>query len=490
MKKYYSLILILLSLLFLLNIEIKGKADGGEEILYKYGTNTPITYYGTANPVTIPTTRHNTKQELRGVWVATIWNLDMPVHTSQTQYKAEFNKILDTLEDYNMNAIFFQVRPNNDAMYESQLNPWSRFLTGTEGVNPGWDPLPWMIEESHKRGIEFHAWFNPFRVFVAGLSTNNYASVHPEYVIYPGAAGNEILNPGEPAVRQHIIDTVMEVANKYDIDGVHFDDYFYPYGGLTYDKDAFQYNKYNPLELSVADWRRENVNDVVRRVKEGLTQVNKDNYKSIQFGISPFGVWAHKSSNSLGSNTANGVQSYFDLFADSLRWIKEEWIDYIIPQVYWEFTEPNAQYADVVKWWVDQVKGTNVNLYIGNSIYRYEENGWNSGPWTDPYEIDHQLLYNSKFSEITGSVYFRYKYLVDETNSNLVNARNRIKQSFYQFDVLTPTVKNVDSVEPNPPQNLTLNKNALTWNIVQMLMHITFIIIVKSLLSYKILKKY
>ncbi|QVK17308.1 family 10 glycosylhydrolase [Mycoplasmatota bacterium] len=441
-------------------------ASTNEDILYKYGTQEPVTYYNTTNPVYLPKGTSYSKQEFRGVWVTTIWNLDVPKHTSEEQYKTMFTKILNTLDAYNMNVLVYQVRPKNDAMYESELNPWSRYMTGIEGVSPGWDPLPWMIQEAHKRGIEFHAWFNPYRVFVEGLSPDNFAAKHPEYVLRH-STGNEIFNPGIPDVQQFIIDTVMEVANKYDIDGVHFDDYFYPYGGLNPRYDANEYQQHNNLNLSLEDWRRENVNTVIRGVKNGLTQINNEQNKAIKFGISPFGIWANKSSHPLGSNTKGGVESYSELFADSYKWVKEEWIDYIVPQSYFEFTTSSAPYADVIDWWADLVDGTDVNLYTGQSIYRYKENGWNTGPWADPKELSNHLLYDSKHEEITGSVYFRYQYLKYTSPFNLTYGQSMLRNYFFKYEVLPPAYKNVDTTLPDAPEQLMIQKvnngNKLTW---------------------------
>lgn len=463
MRKLLSLVSSLLVLVLLFSISTLASSGEDEYILMDYPTNNPITYHGTNDPVYLPSNFTPNKQEFRAAWVTTIWNLDVPQYASnhEAQFKAYHLQLFDNLEAYNFNAVIYQIRPKNDAFYQSNLNPWSRFLTGTEGVNPGWDPLEWLIDEAHRRGLEFHAWFNPYRVFLDSVAANNIVKLHPEYVIKLGN-GNDILNPGLPQVQQFIVDTVVEVAENYDIDAVHFDDYFYPYGGLNSRLDRQEYRKYNPNKLSLDDWRRENVNIVIRDVKQALTMVNQQQGKSIQFGVSPFGVWRTYLSTPEGSRTPATVESYSELYADSKRWIEEEWVDYIMPQLYYEFDYYYAPYADILDWWANVVDGTDVNLYIGQGIYRYVDPG-DSGVWEDPNEIPNQLLYNSKYDTVKGSAYFRYNFLLGG-NANAVYAQNELKTRFYNKEVLPPAVKNLDAIVPHAPQNLNLSGNTLTWN--------------------------
>ncbi len=414
--------------------------------------NEQITYFGTDIPVVIPEETTHLKQEFRAVWVATVHNIDVPLFESKKQFQAYFLEILDTVESYNMNAIIFQIRPKCDAFYPLKLNPWSRWLSGKEGKDPGWDPLKWMIDETHKRHIEFHAWFNPYMIYHDELDVKNYGYQHPEYVLTPDVMGFRFLNPGEPKVQEFIIDTIMEVAENYDIDAVHFDDYFYPYGGLDNKKDQETYLKYNPDKLSQDDWRRANVDKIIFGVKKKLTEINKKENRVIQFGISPFGIWANKSTNPLGSNTGSTVQIYYEMFSDVRKWVKKEWIDYVVPQVYWQLSFPPAPYADVVDWWVDQVKNTKVNLYIGQGIFQVNK------PWKAKYEICDQLLYNSKISEIKGVVQFNYSSL--KTSNDIVQyTHERIRNYFYKYRVLPPVIKNIEYTKPNPPKNLKITKN-------------------------------
>ncbi len=466
MKRKLSFFSLIFIALIMINLKTKAVTD--EEVLYKYNTNIMVTLRENGKPVYLPKEMNYRKQEFRAAWVTTIWNLDIPQHTSEEQYKQEINNILGLLESYNMNALIFQVRPKNDAFYPSELNPWSRFLTGSEGTDPGWDPLAYIVEESHKRGMEFHAWFNPYRVFLSDLDDNNFVKKHPDYVLGLGEP-DEILNPGIPEVQQFIIDTVKEVAENYDIDGVHFDDYFYPYTPVSQwgNKDKDEYQKYNPNGLSLDNWRRENVNKVIKGVKDALTEINARKERIIQFGISPFPVWLNKSSHPEGSYTSN-MQSYTDLYADSKKWVEENWIDYVVPQTYNDFENTGSPYADTLNWWVNLVKGTNVNLYTGNAIYRYVEKGYNSPPWVNPKEIGNQILYNSKFPEVQGEVYFRLGFLKTHVDANLTYAQNALKNNFYKYQLLPPAVKNISVELVEAPENLSISPGdagyQLTWD--------------------------
>ena len=374
---------------------------------------TQIFHYNTSNPVMIPSTYTEQESEFRGVWVATVFSLNMPLHTSETQYKAAYMDLINQVKANKMNAILFQVRPQNDAFHDSEYAPFSRWLTGTEGVDPGWDVMGWMIETAHANGIEFHAWMNPYRVansssakqtMLNTLHPENFARQNPELVIAGNVSNNiypYILNPGEPEVKTFIRNVVKEVIELYDVDGIHFDDYFYPYSGLNSDLDT--YNTYKLPDQSLADWRRENVNDVIRGVKEDIDDYNETFDKDVRFGVSPFGIWR---SGGEGSNTStSALQSYSAQFADSKRWVEEEWVHYITPQVYWRFNHNLAPYADVVDWWASITRGTNVDLLIGHAIYNAHLNNWPND------EITTQIKYNQKHPEIKGSIMYSASYL-------------------------------------------------------------------------------
>ena len=372
-----------------------------------------IRHFGTQDPVMIPVDYEEKDYELRGVWIATVFQLNMPLHQNEAQYKAAFSEVIDRVVDANMNAVFFQVRPMNDAFYDSELAPFSRYLTGSEGTDPGWDVMEYLVEYSHSRGIEFHAWLNPYRVgnsslsksaFLNTLHPDNFARQNPDLVI----AGHEanglhpyILNPGEPAVRTYIRAVIDELVTLYDVDGVHFDDYFYPYSGLN--SDTHTYNTYAEDGQSIADFRRESVNAVVRGIKEDIDAYNDENETTVRFGISPFGIW--KSGPPDGSNTSTGtMQSYVSQFADSKRWVEEEWVHYIAPQIYWNFAHNLAPYADIADWWASVARGTDVDVLIGHAIYGTIDS------WLVD-EISTQLLYNQKHPEIKGSIFYSAAFL-------------------------------------------------------------------------------
>lgn len=401
MKKIISIILILIAL-FTLGIGIKTIADGPLQDLTVNGS--AIYHYGTTDRVQTPQNYVERTSEFRGVWVATVYNLNMPLHSNETQYKAAYDSLLDEVEASHMNAVLFQVRPRNDAFYDSAYAPFSRYLTGSEGTDPGWDVMGYLVSEAHARGIEFHAWMNPYRVTtsagetLSSLHVDNFARQNPDLVI-PDNDGKLILNPGEPAVVQYIENVVSEIMDLYDVDGIHFDDYFYPYAGLS--SDSTTYNTYKEVGETLADFRRENVNDAISGVKEQVDAHNLAEGTDVRFGVSPFGIW--QSGGELGSNTSTStMQSYSAQYADTKKWVEEGWVHYINPQVYWNFGQSVAPYADVVDWWVETVRGTGVDLLIGHGIYKTEYST------TEFYE---QMKYNQKYPEIKGSVLYSAIFL-------------------------------------------------------------------------------
>ncbi|OKP90127.1 family 10 glycosylhydrolase [Paenibacillus sp. P32E] len=351
-----------------------------------------------------------TSKEMKGAWISTVFNLDWPSTSSagnETKQKKEFDTLLDKLQSAGFNAVFVQVRPSGDSLYPSVLVPWSKVLTGTQGKNPGYDPLEYMVSATHNRGMQFHAWFNPFRATTdastSGLASNHVAKAHPEWVV---SAENKLyINPGIPEARQHIIDTVMEVVKGYDIDGVHLDDYFYPSGVSFADDEAFK--AYNPKAISSkGDWRRDNINDFISRLGQAIHGVKSN----VSFGVSPFGVWRNKKADSTGSDTTAGVSAYDDMYADTRTWIRSGWIDYIAPQIYWSLSFSAARYDKLVDWWVNEVKGTGVKLYIGQATYKVGTD--KSAEWQSGEQIINQLKYNEKYDEVAGSIMFRANDIV------------------------------------------------------------------------------
>lgn len=350
-------------------------------------------------------------EEMRGAWISTV-NGDWPssgARNNITKQKQEYTQQLDALKDMGINAVFVQVRANADAIYPSGLVPWNTVLTGTQGKDPGYDPLSFMIEEAHQRGMEFHAWFNPFRATnsasTSGLAANHVSKLHPDWIV--NVSGKLYINPGIPQARQHIIDTIMEVVNQYDIDGVHLDDYFYPSNATFNDDAAFKtYNTLNTKDR--AEWRRDNINQFVKQLGESVHRVKPN----VQYGISPFGVWRNKADDPTGSDTRAGVPAYDSMHADVRTWIKQGWIDYVAPQVYWSMTLSAARYDKVVDWWVNEVANTNVKLYIGHAPYKLgtSEIGWNTSQ-----EIIDQLIYNEKYDLVKGDIFFSSQHLTKNT---------------------------------------------------------------------------
>lgn len=347
---------------------------------------------------------------MKGAWISTVFNLDWPSTSSANnadKQKKEFNTMLDKLQATGYNAVFVQVRPSGDSLYPSVLVPWSKVLTGTQGKNPGYDPLEYMVSSTHERGMEFHAWFNPFRATTdastSSLASNHVAKAHPEWIV---KAENKLyINPGIPEARQHIIDTVMEVVKGYDIDGVHLDDYFYPSGSFA---DDTAFNTYNAKAISSKeDWRRDNINEFIRQLGQEIHSAKSD----VSYGVSPFGVWRNKKADSTGSDTTAGVSAYDNMYADTRTWIKNGWIDYIAPQIYWSLSFSAARYDKLVDWWVNEVKGTGVKLYIGQAAYKVGASD-QKAEWQSGEQIINQLKYNEQYDEVAGSIMFRANDIV------------------------------------------------------------------------------
>lgn len=367
------------------------------------------------------------------LWVATVLNLDYPSKptSDSVTLKAEALSIIEEAHAMGINAIVLQVRPSADAFYKSSIYPWSKYLTGKQGLAPsdGFDPLEFWINESHKRGIAVHAWINPYRITrktstepahdFASLSTNHPAKLNPSWVV-SHTDGNLYFNPGIPEVIDHISESVLEIVKNYDVDGIHFDDYFYP--STTFD-DAAAYAKYGKAFASIADWRRYNVDTLVERVYKAI----KNEDASVAFGISPFGIWANAKKNPLGSAT-NGFESYYSQYADTKKWVENNMIDYIAPQIYWHIGYDIADYSVLVKWWSDVVKNSDVKLYIGHAAYRtYNTDA--SSPWYGISELDRQLRLNRSYDTIKGSIFFRYSFFKNKTE-----LKSLVKNSFERPD--------------------------------------------------------
>ncbi|MDG0793670.1 family 10 glycosylhydrolase [Cohnella ginsengisoli] len=353
-----------------------------------------------------------TNESLRGAWISTVYNLDWPsaaASGNENKQKQQFSAMLDQFQRMGLNAVFLQVRPASDALYRSSLVPWSKVLTGTQGRDPGYDPLAYLVEETHRRGMQFHAWFNPFRANTdtktASLAGNHVAVQHPEWIVTTGTTS--YINPGIPEARQHIIDTIMEVVNGYDIDGVHLDDYFYPSSGVFSDDATFALHNPSGILLKT-DWRRDNINAFVRDLGISIHAAKP----SVSFGISPFGVWRNVADDPTGSDTKAGVTAYDNMYADVRTWIRQGWIDYVAPQIYWSMSNAAARYDKLVDWWSSEVAGTSVKLYIGHATYKL---GTAEAGWQSAGEIVNQLKYNAARPMVQGDVYYSASSLLKNT---------------------------------------------------------------------------
>ena len=295
--------------------------------------------------------------EFRGAWVATVYNLDWPSKPglpAETQ-KAQLRALLDRAAELKLNAILLQVRPASDALYSSEKEPWSQFLTGQQGESPGYDPLRFAIEEAHARGIELHAWINPFRAVTnvkTPLAANHVAKLHPSWTC---RVANQLwLDPGEPAARAYVLGVIEDIVRRYDIDGIHIDDYFYPYPlkphVVSFPDDA-TWERYGVKSgLSRADWRRENINDFVRSMYRTVKAIKP----SIRVGISPFGIWRPRVPPTIQAE----LDAYNELFADSRKWLAEGWCDYLAPQLYWGIQPAKQSFPVLLEWWRAQSRGT------------------------------------------------------------------------------------------------------------------------------------
>jgi uncharacterized lipoprotein YddW (UPF0748 family) len=373
-------------------------------------------------------------QQFRGVWIATVGNMDWPSRPglSVTVQQQEFVHLLDAVQQMNMNAVIVQIKPVADAFYPSRYGPWSAYLTGTQGKDPGYDPLAFMLAEAHKRNLEFHGWFNPYRLSMHddfnALAPDHPARQHPDWVV--SYSGKLYYNPGIPATREFIVDSVLEAVDGYDIAAVHMDDYFYPYpvAGQDFPDDA-TYQQYNAGRFaSKADWRRDNVNQLVHELSVKIKQVRA----RVKFGISPFGVWRNKATDPTGSDTWASIQNYDDLSADTRTWIRNNWLDYIAPQIYWNIGYPAAAYDKLVDWWSQEVADHNVHLYIGEAAYKIGI----SSPvvWTDPEEMPRHLQLDQGYPQVKGNIFFSLKDL----QRNPLGFKDRLINDLYKQKAVVP----------------------------------------------------
>ena len=350
----------------------------------------------------------------RGAWIATVANIDWPSVEAvgdKEKQQAEMVWILDSLASLGINAVIFQVRPTADALYYSKYEPTSHWLMGTQGDSLTWDPLVWTIEEAHKRNMEVHVWLNPYRVNLAKTDTSEICAdhiwrQHPEW--FWCYAKQLYFDPGLPITREWICTIVQDIVSRYDIQAIHMDDYFYPYPqGKQPLPDTKTFEHFPRGFTDIRDWRRDNVNMAI----QAISQTIKECKPEVEFGISPFGVWRNADVDSTGSATKAGITNYDDLYADIRLWIREGWIDYVLPQLYWEIGKKVADYEVLAHWWANEVKGTKCKLYIGMAPYRLEGASAKT-PWGQGNEIGRQMKLNRTIPEISGECFYSTRPLL------------------------------------------------------------------------------
>ena len=404
------------------------------------------------------------KREFRAVWIATVDNLDWPSKKGLpvADQQREITDMFDMHQKMGLNAVVVQVRSAADAFYAKGSEPWSEWLTGRQGLapEPFYDPVEFMIEQAHQRGLEFHAWFNLDRATfskTASIAPTNIVYRKPEWILSYG--GRKLFNLGIPAVRSYIAAIVANVVREYDIDGIHFDDYFYPYaeaGQTLRDDNTYQAN-YNGM--TKGDWRRDNVNKLIVELRDSI----RANKPWIKFGISPFGIWKNQSNDPEGSAT-NGGQAYYDIYADTRKWVREGLIDYIVPQVYFSSEFGRAPYKTLVDWWTRTCNTGNCHLYIGHGAYRVGRGSERDPGWWHATEFPDQMRYNRQQQAVQGSVFFSARNL----KLNPLAIRDSLQSSFYRYPALAPTMPWLDSIPPLPPRDL---KAAMTPEGVELFWH-------------------
>ena len=402
------------------------------------------------------------KYEMRGAWVTTVYNLDWPLSrfAPPSAQLADMTTLFDGLADTGINAVFFQVRSEADAMYASPFEPWSRFLTGTQGraPNPFYDPLAEAIRLAHERGMELHAWINPFRavsaVGRAGLASSHLVSEHPEWILDVTYKGTDddlkgstvtIINPGIPEARSWITAVIADIVSRYRVDGIHFDDYFYPYPSYSIGlEDEETFNTYRTTQASIEDWRRDNINQFMDEVSTTIRAVDP----GVRFGVSPFGIWT----NGVPQGIV-GLDAYNVLYADPLTWMAEETVDYLAPQLYWAFGS-GQDFGLLADWWVEQAQGT--HIYPGIAVYRVDPSTA-TGTLYFPEEIPAQISFGRTTQGIDGNLFFRARNLGPATNQGLTA---RLQSDFYRYKAITPYMTYRDTWPPDAPESLTVSETS------------------------------
>ncbi|MBP0902540.1 glycoside hydrolase family 10 protein [Mariniflexile gromovii] len=408
------------------------------------------------------------KADLRGVFVPSISSLSWPTNRKATPavQQAELIAILDDLKTNGYNTVFLQVRPESDALYASSIDPWSYWLTGTQGKapTPFWDPLEFAVKEAHARGLDLHAWLNPYRVKQTPnmeLAPNNVANLHPNWTFQAKinntdkALSLKMLNPGIPAVRDYIVNVVKDISNRYDVDGIHFDDYFYPYSGMeAIPQDAQTFKDHNPTKIAkIEDWRRNNVNLMIGMVYDAIQTINTTKNKNIVFGVSPFGIWKAGTPSGI-----SGTSSFSALFCDPIAWLNSEKIDYLAPQLYWEIAK-KQDYISLSKWWNDQAKLYCKQLYVSQAFYKIEH----TKPWGIS-EIQNQINQNREAQMDATFGQIAYSYTSIKNNSKGLN--EVLNTNHFKYKSFAPPVLGIgkDDIRPMKPANIRFEPFKILWD--------------------------
>lgn len=348
--------------------------------------------------------------EIKAVWVPTVFSIDYPsrAQTAAQPLKRDIEELVKNVSELGFNTIFFQVRPSADALYKSEIFPWSQYLSGTPGVAPedGFDPLECLLAQAHAKGIKVHAWVNPYRVTASRGDIENQGndSIYSKFphLIVEHTDGKLYLNPGEPQANRLVIEGAVEIIKKYNVDGIHIDDYFYPGSDFP---DGETFTRYGGKFSEIGDWRRNNTYSLVKGLHDAIEKERKD----VVFSVSPCGIWANKKSHPDGSDTS-GVQAYFDYYADTRAWVKDEIVDWIVPQIYWEIGNPAADFEKVARWWNDVVDGTTVKLCVGQAAYKAADETDVSSVWyaeNGLSELSRQAKFLSALENVSGYAYYR-----------------------------------------------------------------------------------
>jgi uncharacterized lipoprotein YddW (UPF0748 family) len=374
--------------------------------------------------------------EFRAAWVATVENIDWPSRGNYDteRQKQEYIDLLDMHKRNGMNAVIVQVRPATDAFYPSPYEPWSQYLTGKQGKAPYpyYDPLAFMVEEAHKRGMEFHAWCNPYRAEMkigrSSIAPDHITKTHPEWFVTYG--DKRYFDPGNKEAQEYVVKVVRDMVKRYDIDGVHFDDYFYPYriAGKEF-PDEKSYSRHGS-GMNKEDWRRSNVDSIILKLHNAIREENS----YCKFGISPFGVWRNSDKDPMGSATKAGVTNYDDLYADILLWLRNGWIDYVAPQLYWEIGHKAAPFEVLLDWWSKHTYGK--HCYIGLGLYRAGSNA----AWRDPNQLPKQIRAMREYPEIQGAIYFSSRSFLNNPNG----WNDSLQHNYYKYPAQVPPMAWLD----------------------------------------------